>query len=111
MACDAAYLEAKQKSVQDITIVGLGPGDVQQWTLAAHQLLTNAATVYVRSRRHPAVAHIPGTVHGFDELLSQPDTVEKIAVALLSRRDVECEPCRYTRKSREPVKSGSSGLA
>lgn len=51
-----------------ITIIGLGPGNSQQWTQAAHAHLTAAAEVYVRTSHHPSVGDIAATTHAFDHL-------------------------------------------
>lgn len=53
-----------------ITIVGLGPGDAGLITRQAWHLLSAAETVYLRTRRHPAVAGLPGhlQLHSFDDI-------------------------------------------
>ena len=45
-----------------ITIVGLGPGDGRFLTREAWQVLAEAGTVYLRTKRHPAVADLPDNV-------------------------------------------------
>lgn len=51
-----------------ITILGLGPGQVQQLTLEAWQHLEQCSEVYLRTKRHPLVAELPpqATYHSFD---------------------------------------------
>ncbi|MBK8985174.1 MAG: nucleoside triphosphate pyrophosphohydrolase [Chloroflexi bacterium] len=45
-----------------ITVVGLGPGDGRFLTREAWQVLAEADTVYLRTKRHPAVADLPASV-------------------------------------------------
>lgn len=45
-----------------ITIVGLGPGDGRFLTREGWQVLVEAGTVYLRTKRHPAVADLPDNV-------------------------------------------------
>jgi len=45
-----------------ITVVGLGPGDGRFLTREAWQVLTEAGTVYLRTKRHPAVTDLPDNV-------------------------------------------------
>lgn len=59
-----------------ITLIGLGPGDPQLITRRAWQLLTTAPQVWVRTRRHPAVAALDDhtQVASYDHLYEQhPD--------------------------------------
>lgn len=70
-----------------ITIVGLGPGDSQHWTLAAHTLLTQADEIYIRTSRQPGTADIAAKILSFDEMDSRPatagDLVEQIAAEVI----------------------------
>jgi len=61
-----------------ITIVGLGPGDSQHWTMAAYQCLTQAQEIYLRTRYHPSVADIPCTIYSFDKLYAQATDFNKL---------------------------------
>ncbi len=56
-----------------IIIVGLGPGDPAQITREAWQVLSAAGEVYLRTRRHPAVPHLPShlRIHSFDHLYEE----------------------------------------
>lgn len=60
-----------------ITIVGLGPGDSQLWTLAAAQLLQEAGEVYLRTDHHPSAAEISATTYSFDEWYERFDAFEE----------------------------------
>lgn len=63
-----------------ITVVGLGPGDGRFLTREAWQTLTEAGTVYLRTKRHPAVADLPGnvTLISFDTVYETADTFEGV---------------------------------
>ena len=63
-----------------ITVVGLGPGDGRFLTREAWHILSTAAEVYLRTRRHPATADLPDsvTVATFDELYETADSFEDV---------------------------------
>ena len=65
---------------QGITIVGLGPGDPNQLTLEAKQVLQEAREVYLRTCHHPTVASLPPgpALHFFDELYEEKETVAEV---------------------------------
>ncbi|MFQ6058407.1 MAG: nucleoside triphosphate pyrophosphohydrolase [Anaerolineae bacterium] len=67
-----------------ITIVGLGPGDAAHLTLEAREILEQAQEVYLRTRRHPAVAALPPhlTVHSFDHLYEASETFAQVYQAI-----------------------------
>lgn len=71
----------------NITIVGLGPGDPNLLTREAWQVLTGAAEVWLRTRRHPAIASLPdGPVYrSFDALYEQHTTFEDVYAAIADR--------------------------
>ncbi len=66
-----------------ITIVGLGPGDAAQRTLAAQQTISGAAELYLRSRHLPGLSDITATTHSFDNWLAQPDAARRIAAEIV----------------------------
>jgi tetrapyrrole methylase family protein/MazG family protein len=70
-----------------ITIVGLGPGNPQQLTRAAWDVLTSAREVYLRTARHPTVAGFPPglSVHSFDELYETSDDFEQVYERIAAR--------------------------
>jgi tetrapyrrole methylase family protein/MazG family protein len=70
-----------------ITIVGLGPGGPDLVTQQAATLLTTAETVYLRTRRHPAVAIIPPTVHvrSFDDEYERAESFEELYETIVAR--------------------------
>ncbi len=58
-----------------ITIIGLGPGDADLITRQAWHLFSAADAVYLRTRRHPAVAGLPThlRLHSFDDIYDTAD--------------------------------------
>jgi tetrapyrrole methylase family protein/MazG family protein len=80
-----------------ITIVGLGPGGPDLVTQQAAALLTSAEMVYLRTRRHPAVAILPPTVRveAFDDEYERAESFDTLYETIVShllaaaeRRDV-----------------------
>lgn len=63
-----------------ITIVGLGPGQVEQMTLLAWHTLENAAEVYLRTKHHPLVESLPAkpTYRSFDDLYDKAENFESL---------------------------------
>lgn len=70
-----------------ITIVGLGPGDPGLITRAAWQMLADAGDVYLRTRRHPCVPHLPPglAIHDFDAVYDDADDFEGVYAAIVER--------------------------
>lgn len=69
-----------------ITVVGLGPGDGRFLTREAWQTLAEAGTVYLRTKRHPAVADLPGnvTLISFDALYEAADKFETVYAQIVA---------------------------
>lgn len=69
----------------DITILGLGPGDISLLTVEAREVLDGATEVYLRTRHHPLVPSLPKhlALHSFDYLYESvedfPAVYEEIA--------------------------------
>ena len=63
-----------------ITILGLGPGDANQLTREAWDVLTQAKTIYLRTRKHPTVAGLPQhlTLKDFDAAYDANASFEKV---------------------------------
>jgi tetrapyrrole methylase family protein/MazG family protein len=61
--------EEEEMSV-GITVIGLGPGSPNLLTVEERDVLESAAEIWVRTRRHPSVAALPGhaAVESFDSL-------------------------------------------
>jgi len=72
---------------QGITIVGLGPGSVDQVTREAWQVLENAATVWLRTARHPSAPGLPGgpRYESFDEVYERHEAFSAVYEEIASR--------------------------
>lgn len=67
-----------------VIIVGLGPGAPEHLTIQAQQLLASASELWLRTRYHPVVAHLPPalTIHTFDTLYEQGESFEAVYIAI-----------------------------
>lgn len=63
-----------------ITIIGLGPGSVDDLSLKAWRILENSKIVYLRTERHPCVPHLPHSpiYKSFDHLYESVDAFEDV---------------------------------
>lgn len=70
-----------------ITLLGLGPGDVNLLTRQAWDVLENAHEIYLRTDHHPVVTGFPAglQVHSFDDLYENGDTFELVYQAIVER--------------------------
>jgi tetrapyrrole methylase family protein/MazG family protein len=70
-----------------ITIAGLGPGDADLITRAVWEAISNASDVYLRTRRHPTVPHLPQgpTLHDFDKIYDNAEDFEEVYAAIVKR--------------------------
>lgn len=70
-----------------ITLLGLGPGDPNQLTRAAWDLLSSADEVWLRTRQHPTVAGFPSAlrIHSFDDLYEDGESFEQVYAAITDR--------------------------
>ena len=70
-----------------ITILGLGPGPVDDLSRRAWETLERARVVYLRTRRHPAVADLPAHLecHSFDSLYDAIDDFDDVYSAIVAR--------------------------
>src|SRR5574341_2000897 len=68
-------------------IVGLGPGDAGLLTRAAWETLSAAEKVFLRTRMHPTVAHLPAgpVYHSFDDLYEQAHDFEQVYATIVTR--------------------------
>lgn len=72
-----------------ITIVGLGPGSIDDLSLRAWETLRNSATLYLRTARHPTVGALPAECRcvSFDDVYQRlerfEDVYDEIAARLL----------------------------
>ena len=66
-----------------ITIVGLGPGGIDDMTRRAWQCIEQAGQLFLRTSRHPAAAHLPHpSARSFDDLYQQHDRFEDVYRAI-----------------------------
>ena len=70
-----------------ITIVGLGPGDVDLMTRAAWARLEGAHEVWLRTRVHPTVAQLPAhlILHSCDDLYERADDFAQVYEEIVQR--------------------------
>lgn len=74
-----------------LTIVGLGPGEVDDLSRRAWRTLKQAKTVFLRTSQHNCVPCLPqtgATYHSFDELYEKLDSFEDV-YAVIVRRVIE----------------------
>lgn len=70
-----------------LTIVGLGPGDPDDLTRRAWRVLSEADAVYLRTRRHPTVQHLPEgpELHSFDAIYDTAESFAAVYDAITAR--------------------------
>lgn len=72
-----------------ITILGLGPGHIDDLTRGAWRVLETAPTVYLRTAQHPCVPHLPksdGTAfHSFDDVYETLEKFDEVYEAITAR--------------------------
>lgn len=70
-----------------ITIVGLGPGDPRHLTREAWEVLAAGREVWLRTARHPTVAHLPAhlALHSFDDLYESAEDFAQVYQAIAER--------------------------
>ncbi|HEY3079694.1 MAG TPA: nucleoside triphosphate pyrophosphohydrolase [Chloroflexota bacterium] len=70
-----------------LTIVGLGPAGPELLTREAHDLISRADELYVRTRRHPTIAGLPfsGRLRSFDALYRRGATLEDVYATIAER--------------------------
>lgn len=63
-----------------ITLVGLGPGDPNQLTREAWDVLSSADEIYLRTRQHPIVADLPSKlkIYSFDDLYQNGESYDQV---------------------------------
>jgi tetrapyrrole methylase family protein / MazG family protein len=70
-----------------ITLLGLGPGDPNQLTREAWDVLSSADEIYLRTRQHPTVADLPSTIkiHSFDDLYEDGESFDEVYAAITKK--------------------------
>lgn len=70
-----------------LTIIGLGPGDPDDISRRAWRIMENATIVYLRTKRHPCVPHLPAqaTYISFDDVYDTTEQFEKVYDTITQR--------------------------
>lgn len=70
-----------------ITLLGLGPGNPDQLTREAWEVLTSAEEVWLRTRQHPTLTALPPAVHlySFDNLYENGESFDQVYDAIVER--------------------------
>ncbi len=70
-----------------ITLLGLGPGNPDQLTREAWDVLSSADEIWLRTRQHPTVNALPSSVnlHSFDELYENGETFDQVYDAIVEK--------------------------
>lgn len=70
-----------------LTIVGLGPGHPDDITRRAWRTLSEAREVYLRTRHHPTVQHLPEgpELHSFDEVYEAESDLARVYETIVTR--------------------------
>ncbi len=70
-----------------ITLLGLGPGDPNQLTREAWEVLAASGEVWLRTRQHPTVGGLPAStiLHSFDELYENGASFDEVYAAISAR--------------------------
>ena len=71
-----------------LTIVGLGPGELDDLSRKAYRTLKQADTVYLRTSQHGCVSCLPQndiTYHSFDDLYESIDQFEAVYATIVER--------------------------
>jgi tetrapyrrole methylase family protein/MazG family protein len=69
------------------SIIGLGPGDPGSITREAWEIIERTDEIYLRTRQHPAVPHLPKSLklHTFDGLYDELSDFEAVYHAIVER--------------------------
>ena len=70
-----------------ITLLGLGPGNPNQLTREAWDVLSSADEVWLRTRQHPTVDALPSSVnlHSFDELYENGESYDQVYDSIIEK--------------------------
>ncbi|MEX2143940.1 MAG: nucleoside triphosphate pyrophosphohydrolase [Anaerolineales bacterium] len=74
-------------SSPEIILLGLGPGNPNQLTREAWDLLDSVEEIFLRTDQHPVVAAFPASleVHTFDEIYESEEQVEQVYEQIVER--------------------------
>lgn len=70
-----------------IILLGLGPGDPNQLTREAWDVLSSADEIYLRTRQHPTVNGMPSSVkiHSFDDLYEDGESFDEVYASITQK--------------------------
>ena len=70
-----------------ITLLGLGPGDPDQLTREAWNVLSSADEIYLRTRQHPTISSLPSTIKifSFDDLYEDGESFDEVYAAITKK--------------------------
>jgi tetrapyrrole methylase family protein / MazG family protein len=70
-----------------ITLLGLGPGNPDQLTREAWDVLSSAGEIWLRTCQHPTVNALPSSVnlHSFDELYENGETFDQLYDTIIEK--------------------------
>ena len=70
-----------------ITLLGLGPGNPDQLTREAWEVLSAANEVWLRTRQHPTVGALPSTLslYSFDDLYENGESFDQVYEAIVEK--------------------------
>ena len=70
-----------------ITLLGLGPGNPDQLTREAWEVLSSTDEIWLRTRQHPTVSALPSklSIHSFDDLYENGDTFDQVYDSIVEK--------------------------
>jgi tetrapyrrole methylase family protein/MazG family protein len=70
-----------------IILLGLGPGDPNQLTQEAVEVLASAGEVWLRTRQHPTVATLPESlqIHSFDDIYEGGESFDHVYESIVEK--------------------------
>ena len=70
-----------------ITLLGLGPGDPNQLTREAWDVLSSADEIYLRTRQHPTLNGLPSSIkiHSFDDLYEDGESFDEVYASITKK--------------------------
>jgi len=70
-----------------ITLLGLGPGNPDQLTREAWEVLASAEEVWLRTRQHPTISALPVStvLHSFDEIYEDGESFDQVYASIVEK--------------------------
>ena len=78
---------SQTKSLQGITLLGLGPGDPGALTREAWDWLSGIETLYLRTNQHPVIESLPGGLRlvSFDDIYEKSDSFTNVYDSIVEK--------------------------